>query len=65
MLQQFAPSAVTVVEDGRTPVVTTGADDPQVLVLYLAMVGVTSKYSGPPEVTDAARRGLGAAGARG
>ena len=56
VLEQFAPSAVTVVEDGPdTCVVSTGADDPHVLVLYLAMVGCDFEILGPPEVIDAAR----------
>ena len=34
---------------------TTGADDPQRLVLYLAMAGYRFQILGPPEVVEAAR----------
>lgn len=34
---------------------TQRADDPQVLVLYLAMVGCDFEILGPPEVIDAGR----------
>jgi len=36
-------------------VVVTGADDPQRLVLYLAMPGIDFEILDPPEVADAAR----------
>ena len=56
VMQRFSPTAVTLEEDGPDScVVTTGADDPQVLVLYLAMVGCDFEILGPPEVIDAAR----------
>ena len=56
MAQHFSPSSVTIEADGADScMVTTGADDPQVLVLYLAMVGRDFDILEPPEVIDAAR----------
>jgi len=54
--QHFSLSSVTIERDtGDTCVVTTGADDPQVLALYLAMVGRDFEILEPVEVIDAAR----------
>ena len=56
MAQHFSPSSATIEGDGADScIVTTGADDPQVLALYLAMVGRDFEILGPPEVIDAAR----------
>jgi predicted DNA-binding transcriptional regulator YafY len=53
--QHFSPSAVTIEADGPDAcIVTTGADDPEVLVLYLAMVGHDFDILEPPEVIAAA-----------
>ncbi|MGV0834072.1 helix-turn-helix transcriptional regulator [Mycolicibacterium thermoresistibile] len=53
--QQFPAAAVTVESDGPdTCIVTAGADDPQRIVLYLAMPGVDFEVLEPPEVVDAA-----------
>ena len=54
--QHFSPTSVTIDEDGPgTCVVTTGADDPAVLVLYLAMPGVAFHVLEPDEVAHAAQ----------
>ena len=54
--QHFSPTSVTIEEDGPgTCVVTTGADDPAVLVLYLAMPGVAFDVLEPDEVAHAAQ----------
>jgi predicted DNA-binding transcriptional regulator YafY len=49
--QHFSPSSATIEADGADScVVTTGADNPETLVLYLAMVGCDFEILGPPEV---------------
>jgi predicted DNA-binding transcriptional regulator YafY len=54
--QHFSPSSVTIEADGPdTCVITTGADDPERLVLWLAMVGVDFEILEPPEVIAAAQ----------
>jgi predicted DNA-binding transcriptional regulator YafY len=55
--QHFSPSAVTIEADGPDAcVVTAGADDPETLVLYLAMVKHGFEILEPPEVIAAAAR---------
>lgn len=55
MAQHFSPTSVTISEEGPgSCVVVTGADDPQTLVLYLAMPGVAFEVLEPAEVADAA-----------
>ena len=55
--QRFSPTSVTVEPDGDDAcLVTAGADDPEMLVLYLATVGAEFEVLGPPEVAAAARR---------
>jgi predicted DNA-binding transcriptional regulator YafY len=55
MAQHFSPTTVTIIDDGPgTCVVVTGADDPQTLVLYLAMPGVAFEVLEPEEVADGA-----------
>jgi predicted DNA-binding transcriptional regulator YafY len=54
--QQFSPSSATVEADGPDScVVTAGADNPETLALYLAMVGCDFEILGPPEVIAGAR----------
>jgi predicted DNA-binding transcriptional regulator YafY len=54
--QHFSPSSVSVEADGPNAcVVTTGADDPQRMALYLALVGCEFEVLEPPEVVDAVR----------
>jgi predicted DNA-binding transcriptional regulator YafY len=54
--QHFSPSSATIAPDGPDAcLVTAGADDPQRLALYLAMVGVDFEILGPPEVIEGAR----------
>ncbi|CAJ1508489.1 helix-turn-helix transcriptional regulator [[Mycobacterium] burgundiense] len=54
--QHFSPSAVTIEDAGPDScVVSTGGDDPQRLVLWLALVGHDFDILGPPEVIAAAR----------
>jgi predicted DNA-binding transcriptional regulator YafY len=55
MAQHFSPTSVTIEDDGPgTCIVVTGADDPQTLVLYLAMPGVAFEVLEPEEVADGA-----------
>jgi len=55
MAQHFSPTSVTIEDDGPdTCIVVTGADDPQTLVLYLAMPGVAFEVLEPDEVADGA-----------
>lgn len=52
--QHFSPAAVTIEADGpQSCIVTAGADDPEVLVLHLAMVGRDFEVLEPPEVIAA------------
>jgi predicted DNA-binding transcriptional regulator YafY len=52
--QHFSPAAVTIEADSpQSCIVTAGADDPEVLVLYLAMVGRDFVVLEPPEVIAA------------
>lgn len=54
--QIFSAAAAQIEPDGpRRCIVTTGADDPQRLVLYLAMAGIGFEVLGPPEVVAATR----------
>lgn len=54
--QAFSAAAAQIEPDGPDRcIVTTGADDPQRLVLYLAMAGYRFEVLGPPEVVDATR----------
>ena len=54
--QQFSPSSATVEAEGPdTCLVTAGADDPEKIALYLAMVGCDFEILGPPEVIEGAR----------
>lgn len=54
--QHFSPAAGTIEADGPDAcIVTTGADDPQRLALWLAMSGLDFEVLGPQEVADAAR----------
>lgn len=53
--QHFSPASLTITEDGPDAcVVHTGADDPQRIVLYLAMPGIAFEVLGDPEVAEAA-----------
>ncbi|OBF26858.1 YafY family protein [Mycobacterium sp. ACS4331] len=53
--QHFSPSAVTIeVEGPESCLVTTGADDPERMVLWLALVGADFEILEPPEVIAAA-----------
>ncbi|RDH77003.1 YafY family transcriptional regulator [Mycolicibacterium moriokaense] len=52
--QHFSPSSVTIESDGPDAcIVTTGADDPQRMVLYFASVGADFEVLEPPEVAAA------------
>ncbi len=54
--QHFSPTAVTIEPDGdHACIVTAGADDPERMVLYFAMVGAAFEILEPPEVVAAAR----------
>jgi predicted DNA-binding transcriptional regulator YafY len=54
--QHFSPSSATIEADGTDScVVTTGADNPETLALYLAMVGCDFEILGPPEVIAGAQ----------
>ncbi|HNM85729.1 MAG TPA: YafY family protein [Mycobacterium sp.] len=54
--EHFSPSSVTLHSDGPDScIMTAGADDPERLVLYLAMVDAEFEILGPPEVVAAAR----------
>ena len=49
--QHFSPSAATIEADGPNAcLVTAGADDPEKIPLFLAMVGCDFEILGPPEV---------------
>jgi predicted DNA-binding transcriptional regulator YafY len=49
--QHFSPTSATIESEGpESCMVTTGADNPEVLALYLAMVGCDFDIIGPPEV---------------
>jgi predicted DNA-binding transcriptional regulator YafY len=49
--QHFSPSSATIEADGPDAcLVTCGADDPEKIPLYLAMVGADFEILGPPEV---------------
>ena len=55
MAQHFSPTSVTIEDDGPgTCIVVTGADDPQTLVLYLAMPGIAFEVLEPDAVADGA-----------
>ena len=55
MAQHFSPTTVTIEDDGPgTCIVVTGADDPQTLVLYLAMPGIAFEVLEPGAVADGA-----------
>jgi predicted DNA-binding transcriptional regulator YafY len=67
--QHFSPTAATIEADGpNSCLVTAGADDPQRVALYLAMVDCDFEIMGPPEVIAGAQamgerlRRAGAAG---
>lgn len=52
--QHFSPSSATIEPDGPDAcVVTTGADDPERMVLYFATVGCDFRVLSPPEVIQA------------
>jgi predicted DNA-binding transcriptional regulator YafY len=54
--QYFSPTAATIEPDGEQAcIVTTGADDPERMVGYLAAVGSDFEILSPPEVIAAAR----------
>jgi predicted DNA-binding transcriptional regulator YafY len=54
--QTFSPSSVTIEPDGPGAcLVTTWADDPERMALYLAMPGCDFEVLDPPEVAEAAR----------
>jgi predicted DNA-binding transcriptional regulator YafY len=54
--QHFSPATATIEPDGPDAcIVTTGADDPERLALYLAMVGRDFEVLEPAAVADAAR----------
>lgn len=54
--QHFSPASATVEPDGPDAcLVTAGADDPEKIVLYLAMVGCDFEILGPPEVIAGAQ----------
>jgi predicted DNA-binding transcriptional regulator YafY len=54
--QYFSPTSVTIEDGGPdTCVVVAGADDPQTLVLYLAMPGIAFEVLEPAAVADGAR----------
>lgn len=54
--QAFSAAAARIVPDGPDRcILTTGADDPQRLVLYLAMAGYRFEVLEPPEVVAATR----------
>nr|WP_090279208.1 YafY family protein [Mycolicibacterium komanii]CRL75019.1 putative transcriptional regulator [Mycolicibacterium komanii] len=53
--QHFSPASVTIEPDGSdTCIVTAGADDPERMVLFFAMVGCGFEVLSPPEVARAA-----------
>ncbi|MGB3484628.1 MAG: YafY family protein [Mycobacterium sp.] len=54
--QHFSPSSATVEPEGPDScLVTAGADNPEWILLYLAMVGVDFEVLGPPEVIEGAK----------
>jgi predicted DNA-binding transcriptional regulator YafY len=54
--QVFSPTSVEIEPDGADAcIVTTGADDPERMVLYLGMPGYEFEVLSPPEVVEAAR----------
>jgi predicted DNA-binding transcriptional regulator YafY len=54
--QVFPPTSVEIEPDGADAcIVTTGADDPERMVLYLGMPGYDFEVLSPPEVVDAVR----------
>jgi predicted DNA-binding transcriptional regulator YafY len=54
--QYFSPGSATIEPDGPDAcIVTAGADDPERIPLYLAMVGADFEVLEPPEVADATR----------
>jgi hypothetical protein len=56
LAQRFSSSPATIEADGPDScVVTAGADNPETLALYLAMVGCDFEIQGPPEVIAGAR----------
>ncbi len=56
MAKVFSPTAVDIEPDGSdTCIVTTGADDPERMVLYLGMPGYEFEVLSPPEVIEAVR----------
>ncbi len=55
LARHFSPSSVTITAEGpRSCLVSTGADDPERLVLWLGMVGHDFEILGPAEVIAAA-----------
>jgi predicted DNA-binding transcriptional regulator YafY len=55
MAQHFSPTSVTIEDDGpNTCIVVSGADDPRILVLYLAMPGIEFEVLEPEAVADGA-----------
>ena len=55
MAQHFSPASATIEDDGPdTCLVVTGADDPRILVLYLAMPGIEFQVLEPDAVADGA-----------
>lgn len=54
--QHFSPSSATIEPEGPDScLVTAGADDPEKICLFLAMVGCDFEILGPPEVIEGAR----------
>ncbi|MGU3650796.1 helix-turn-helix transcriptional regulator [Mycolicibacterium sp. A43C] len=54
--QTFSSASVHIEPDGdQACILTTGADDPRVMALYLAMPGCEFEVLEPPEVADAVR----------
>jgi predicted DNA-binding transcriptional regulator YafY len=54
--QVFPPTSVEIEPDGTDAcIVTTGADDPERMVLYLGMPGYEFEVLSPPEVAEAVR----------
>ncbi|MDT5087221.1 MAG: hypothetical protein QOJ61_4264 [Mycobacterium sp.] len=50
----FPPASVEIEPDGTDAcIVTTGADDPERMVLYLGMPGYDFEVLSPPEVAEA------------
>ena len=58
MAQHFSPASATIESDGADAcIVTAGADDPERMALYLAMVGSDFEILEPPEVARAVSHG--------